>query len=79
MAEFNVQTRHYGSCCFSLFLSSQVQSLLFFFTESTMSIFLNDLVIINQLIQLELPSDSCCQSSLDNKSVNEFVSMIPLS
>ena len=47
MAKFNVQTRHYGSGCFSFFLSSQVQGLLFFFTESTMSIFLYDWVIVS--------------------------------
>ena len=81
MAEFNVQTRHYGSGCVSFFLSGQVQGLLFFFSESTMSIFLNVLELSDnhQLTQLELPSDSCCQSSLNNKSVNEFVSRIPLS
>ena len=32
-----------------------------------------------QLTRLESPSDSCCQSSLNNMPVNEFVTRIPLS
>ena len=46
MAKFNVQTRHCGSGCFSFFLRSQIQGLLFFFAKSTTTIFLNNWVII---------------------------------
>ena len=76
MAKFNVQTRHYGSGCFSFFLSSQVHGLLFFFTDSMMSIFLKNWG--NHLLtQLEPPSDSCRQSLLNKTSVNESVARIP--
>ena len=42
MGKFLVQARHHGSGCFSLFLTGQFKGSLFFLTESTMSIFLDD-------------------------------------
>ena len=62
---------------FLAFLTGQVKGSLFFLSESTMSIFLNGLDMLLQL--LEPPRDSCCQSSFNSITVNESVSRIPLS